>query len=78
MDDMPSSADRSARCGYRGCSQAALYGVEQAYIGTVVYCLEHTEDIARSKSSFRTLRRVFKLTEPATSRLPSPGGDHHT
>jgi hypothetical protein len=25
----------------------------------------------------RILRRVFKLTEPATSRLPGPGGDPH-
>jgi hypothetical protein len=43
----------------------------------MVYCLEHMEQIARRKSSARTLRRVFKLTEPATSRPPSPRDDHH-
>jgi hypothetical protein len=43
----------------------------------MVYCLEHMEEIARRKSSARTLRRVFKLTKPATNRPFSPGGDHH-
>jgi hypothetical protein len=58
-------------------SQPARYGVERAYMSPMVYCTKHMEEIARQKSSARTLRRVFKLAEPATSRLPSPGGDHH-
>ena len=43
----------------------------------MVYCLEHMEEIARRKSSARTLRRFFKLAEPTTGRLPRPRGDHH-
>ncbi len=69
--------DRPPRCGYLGCSQPATYGVERAYMSTMVYCLDHMEEIARRKSSARTLRRVFKLAEPATSRPPSPRGDHY-
>src|SRR3982074_3828826 len=78
MADSAATADRSPRCTYRGCAQPATYGVERAYMGPMVYCLEHMEEIARRKSSARTLRRVFKLTEPATSRPPRPGGDPHT
>jgi hypothetical protein len=77
MEDTADSADRSPRCGYLGCSQPATYGVERAYMSPMVYCLQHMEEIARPKSSARTLRRVFKLFEPATSRPPSPPGDRH-
>jgi hypothetical protein len=77
MEDSALTANPSPRCGYLGCSQPATYGVERAYMSPMAYCLEHMEEIARRKSSARTLRRVFKLAEPATSRLPSPGGDHH-
>ena len=47
-------------------------------MSTMVYCLEHMEEIARRKSSARTLRRILKLAEQATSRLPRPGGDHYS
>jgi hypothetical protein len=77
MEDSAVPADRSPRCGYLGCSQPATYGVERAYMSPMVYCLQHMEEIARRKSSARTLRRVFKLSEPATSRPPSPPSDHH-
>jgi hypothetical protein len=77
MEDIAASTDRSPRCGYPGCSQPATHGVERAYMSPMVYCLEHMEEIARRKSSARTLRRIFKLAEPATSRLPGPGGDRH-
>jgi hypothetical protein len=77
MKDTAASADPSPRSDYRGCSKPALYGVERAYMSTGVYCLEHMEEIARRKSSARTLRRIFKVDEPATSRPPSPRGDHH-
>jgi len=77
MEDIPASADRSPKCSFLGCSQPATYGVERAYMSPMAYCLEHMEAIARRKSSARTLRRVFKLTEPATNRPPSPRGDRH-
>jgi hypothetical protein len=65
-------ADRSPKCTVLGCSQPA-----SASMSLMVYCLEHMEEIARRKSSARTLRRVFKLDESATSRPPSPRGNHH-
>ncbi len=77
MEEPAASTDRSPRCTYLGCSQPAIYGVERAYMSPMVYCLEHMEDIARRKRSARTLRGVFKLSEPATSRPPSPRGYHH-
>ena len=77
MEEQAASTDRSPRCSYLSCPQPATYGVERAYMSPMVYCLEHMEEIARRKNSSRTLRRVFKLSEPATSRPPSPRGDHH-
>jgi hypothetical protein len=77
MEESAASADRPPKCTFLGCSQPATYGVERAYMSPMVYCLEHMEKIARRKSSARTLRRVFKLSEPATTRPPSPRGDHH-
>ena len=77
MEDTAASPDRPPKCTFLGCSQPATYGVERAYMSPMVYCLEHMEEIARRKSSARTLRRVFKLSEPATIRPPGPRGDHH-
>src|SRR5207302_10540582 len=68
MEDSAAAADRSPRCTYLGCSRPATYGVERAYMSPMVYCIDHMEDIARRKSSARTLHRVFKLAEPATCR----------
>jgi hypothetical protein len=78
MEDTAASPDRPPKCTFLGCSQPATYGVERAYMSPMVYCLEHMEEIARRKSSARTLRRIFKLAQPATSRLPSTGADHHS
>jgi hypothetical protein len=64
-------ADRSPKCTVLGCSQPA------SAMSLMVYCLEHMEEIARRKSSARPLRRVFKVDESATSRPPSPRGNHH-
>src|SRR5438105_14942792 len=71
MKEPAASADGPPKCTFLGCSQPATYGVERAYMSPVVYCLEHMEEIARRKSSARTLRRVFKLDEPATGRPPA-------
>jgi hypothetical protein len=60
-----------------GLLPATTYGVERAYMSAMVYCLQYMEEIARRKSSARTLRRVFKLDEPARSRPVSPRGDHY-
>jgi hypothetical protein len=74
FDGRPANPDRFPCCIYRGCTAPATYGVERTYLGTMVYCREHMEGIARSKSAARTLRRILSLAEPPTSRLPSPGG----
>jgi hypothetical protein len=71
------SKEDSPRCNYLGCSRPATHGIERAYSSTLLYCLEHMESIASSKSSARTLRRVFSLADKPTSRLPSPRGDHY-
>lgn len=77
MEDSAAAADPAPRCTYLGCSQPATHGIERAYMSTMLYCREHMEEIALRKSSARTLRRVFTLAEPPTSRLPGPRRDHY-
>jgi hypothetical protein len=77
MEDTAPSAAGSPGCEYLGCTRLATHGVERAYSSPRLYCLKHMESIARSKSSARTLRRVYSLADEPTSRLPNLRGDHY-
>jgi hypothetical protein len=59
----PTCLGCGGRAGRASSERGLSAGGGQVSLGTGLYCLEHMESIARSKSAARTLRRVFRLVE---------------
>lgn len=77
MNELAASADRSPRCTYRAAQGRPPTASSAPTLGPWSTAASTWSGIARSKSTARTLRRVFSLADPPTRRLPSPRGDHH-
>jgi hypothetical protein len=54
-------------CTFLGCSKPAIYGVERAYMSSMVHCLEHMEEIAPGRTAPFLIDRSPRQAKPEST-----------